>query len=180
MAIIIILLLILGSAAFLYFKGTIVRSFASILSAIFACVAAFAYFESLASALVSRGTMVPWAYTVSFLLLFFLTFAICFALTLTLTRWPVNFGSLPERIGCVVCGIILGFILSGAVLTALAMVPLSPKSPYQRFDPAKPDIDKPSASLLNADGFVTGLFSFASGGSLSGKTPFLSVASEFP
>ena len=143
MAIIIVLLLILGSAAFLYFKGTIVRSFAAIISAIFACVAAFAFFESLASILIGRGTMVPWAYTVSFLLLFVLTFAILFALTLTLTRWPVDFGSLPEKIGRVVCGIILGFILSGAVLTALAMAPLSPKSPYQRFDPANPDIDKP-------------------------------------
>jgi hypothetical protein len=97
MAIIIVLLSILGSAVFLYFKGTIVRSFACILSAIFACIAAFAYFEPLASFLIKRGTMVPSAYTVSFLLLFVLTFVICLALTLTLTRWPVDFGSLPER-----------------------------------------------------------------------------------
>ncbi len=179
MAIIIVLLLILGSAAFLYFKGTIVRSFASIISAVFACVAAFAYFESLASVLVSRGTMAPWAYTVSFLLLFILTFAICFALTLTLTRWPVDFGQLPERIVRVVCGIILGFILSGAVLTAFAMGPLSPKSPYQRFDPANPNIDKPRNSLLNTDGFVTGLFSFASRGSLSGKNSFSALHPNF-
>jgi uncharacterized membrane protein required for colicin V production len=179
MAIIIVLLSILGSAVFLYFKGTIVRSFACILSAIFACIAAFAYFEPLASFLIKRGTMVPSAYTVSFLLLFVLTFVICLALTLTLTRWPVDFGSLPERIGRVVCGIIVGLLLSGAVLTALAMGPPSPKSPYQRFDSANPDIDKPHRSLLNTDGFVTGLFSFASRGSLSGKTPFSAVHPNF-
>jgi len=179
MAIIIVLLLILGSAAFLYFKATIVRSFACILSAIFACIAAFAYFEPLASFLIKRGTMVPYAYTVSFLLLFILTFAICFALALTLTRWPVNFGSLPERIGRVVCGIILGLLLSGAVLTALAMAPLSPKNPYQRFNPTNLDIDKPRASLLNTDGFVTGLFNFASRGSLSGKTAFSALHPNF-
>jgi len=179
MAIIIVLLLILGSAAFLYFKGTIVRSFACIISAIFACVAAFAYFESLASFFIKHGTMVPSAYTVSFLLLFVLTFAIYFALALTLTRWPVNFGQLPERIGRVVCGIILGLLLSGALLTALAMGPLSPKSPYQRFDPANPDTDKPHASLLNTDGFVTGLFNFASRGSLSGKTAFSALHPNF-
>jgi hypothetical protein len=179
MAIIIVLLLILGSAALLYFKGTIVRSFALILSAGFACVAAFAYFESLGAILIKRGTMAPSAYTVSFLLLFVLTFVICLILVFTLTRWPVNFGSLPERIGRIVCGIILGFILSGAVITALAMGPSSSKGPYPRFNPANLNVDKPRSSFLNTDGFVTGLFSYVSRGSLSGKTAFSALHPNF-
>lgn len=179
MAIIIILLLILGSSAFLYFKGTIVRSFAVVISAIFACVAAFAYFETLAATLISRGTMVSWAYTISFLSLLFVAFAIFLTLTLLLTRWQVDFGFLPERIVRVVCGIITGFVLAGAILTALAMAPLSAKNPYQRFDPANPDTDKPGKSLLNADGFVTGLFSFTSGGSLKGQTSFSDLHPNF-
>jgi hypothetical protein len=179
MAIIIVILLILGSVALLYFKATVVRSFACVFSAVFACIASFAYFESLAAILIKRGTMVPWAYTIAFLLLFILTFTILLVLALTLTRWPVNFGSLPEQIGRIICGIILGFILSGAILTALVMAPLSPKVPYQRFDPTNPEIDKPRGSLLNSDGFVAGLFNFASQGSLRGKIAFSALHPNF-
>ncbi len=74
--------------------------------------------------------------------------------------------------GDAVCGIILGFIVSGTLLTALAMSPLPSKYPYERFDATNPKPDSPSKVLLNADGFVTNLFSTISGGSLSGKKSF--------
>jgi len=51
------------------------------------------------------------------------------------------------------------------------MAPLKIKT-YQRFDPANPDAENPQKVLLNADGFITGWFSFLSKGSFSGKKSF--------
>jgi hypothetical protein len=86
---------------------------------------------------------------------------------------PVDLGFLPERIGRVVCGILLGLLLSGFLLTALGMAPLPNNYPYQRFD------GKRNKVLLNADGFVTGLFSIISKGSLSGKRSFATIHPDF-
>jgi hypothetical protein len=53
------------------------------------------------------------------------------------------------------------------------MAPLPNKYPYQRFD------GKRNKVLLNADGFVTGLFSIISKGSLSGKRSFATIHPDF-
>lgn len=178
MASLIVVLIIIGCAVFQYFKGTVVRAFATIVVAIIAGLVAFGFFEALANVFISRGgsskmiSLVPWAQTLSFILLYVLIFAI-FQTGLTfLTRQPVDLGVLPERIGRVVCGIILGLIVSGFLLTAFQMAPLPVGYPYKRFDPAKLEPDDPSGVLFNADGLVTGLFSTMSNGSFSGKRSF--------
>ncbi len=53
------------------------------------------------------------------------------------------------------------------------MAPLPNKYPYQRFD------GKRNKVLLNADGFVTGLFSIISKGSMSGKRSFAAIHPNF-
>ncbi len=172
MANLIILLIIAGSVAYQYLKGTLVRAFATIIITICASVVAFGYFETLAGVLVShigteQSALISWAQPLCFALLFILTFAILQTALIFLTREPVDLGVLPERIGRVVCGIFSGLILSGVLLTALAMAPLPNKYPYQRFDERNPDTEKPNKALLNADGFATGWFSMLSNGSFS-------------
>ncbi len=179
MASLAVVLIILGCAAYQYFKGTFIRAFATIIIAICASVAAFGFFELLANVFISRGdnssvlALVPWAQTLCFALIFIIVFGALQTGMMFLTRQPVDLGFIPERVGRVVCGIILGLLLSGFLLTVLGMAPLSNKYPYQRFD------GKRSKVLLNADGFATGLFSIVSRGSLSGKRSFATIHPDF-
>jgi hypothetical protein len=185
MASLVVMLIILGCAAAQYFKGTVVRAFATIIVIICAGMVAFGFFEVLANVFISRGddsrflSLVPWAQTLSFLLLFVLTFAILQTGITMLTPHPVDLGFLPERIGRVVCGIIAGLIASGFLLTAFEMAPLPLAYPYQRFDPMKLDVKRPNGVLFRADGFATGLFSLLSNDSFSGKRSFATLHPDY-
>jgi len=176
-----VVLIILGCVAYQYLKGTLVKSFVVLITSICASVVAFGYFELLANVFISREIFVLWAYPLSFALLFILAFAVLQTIAAQLTRRPIDLGLLPERIGRVVCGIFLGLIVSGLLLTAAAMAPISPKYPYQRFDETSPDTENPvgKALKLNADGFVTRWFSIISGGSFSGKRSFATLHPAF-
>jgi hypothetical protein len=181
MASLAVVLIILGCGALMYFKGTVVKAIGMIIIAIFSSVVAFGYFEVLSNVIISRGnegsllSLVPWAQALCFSLLFIVTFGLLQTAATFLARHQVDFGFLPELIGRIVCGIILGFIISGILLTALQMVPLDLSYPYQRFDPSSLDPDNPSGVLLNADGFATGLFGIISNGSFSGKNSFKTI-----
>jgi hypothetical protein len=178
MASLAVVIIILGCAALQYFYGTFLKAFAMIIIAIVSSVVAFGFFEMLANLIISQGndgsllSLVPWAQMVCFILLFIVAFGILQTVAVYLIRQPVDMGFLPERIGRVVCGIILGFFVSGLLLTALQMGPLPLSYPYERFDPARLNPDKPNGAPLNADGFATGLFGLISNGSLSGKNSF--------
>jgi hypothetical protein len=180
MASLVVVIIILGCAAFQYFKGTFIRAVATIFIAICAGIAAFAFFESLANLIISRSSsgsflaIVSWAQPICFALIFIIVFGALQTGVIFLTiNQPVDLGLLPERIGRVVCGIVLGFLLSGFLLTILGMAPLPKKYPYQRFD------EKRNKVLLNADGFAAGLFSTVSKGSLSGKRSFATIHPNF-
>lgn len=163
----VVLVTILGCAAFQCFKGTIVRAFATTIVAICASIVAFGYFEVLANIFINRfPSLMPWAHSLSFALLFIVAFAVLQTAAAQLTRQPVDLGFLPERIGRVICGIFLGLILSGLLLTTAAMAPLPNNYPYQRFDERDPSAQRPNKVFLNADGFATGWFSLVSRGSL--------------
>ena len=185
MAIIIVLLIMGGCAAYQYLKGTFLRALLTIIIAVCGGIVAFSFFEFLAEFIISRGKegsllfLVPWAQPLCFVLLFVLTFAVLQTAAVQLTQKPVDFGFLPERIGRIICGIILGFYVSGLLLVCLQMGPLPPKFPYQRLDPAKLDPDNPNTVLLNADGFATGLFNMISNGSFSGKRSFAAVHPDY-
>ena len=175
-----VVLIILGCVAYQYFKGTFVRAFATIIIAVCASIAAFGFFEVLANVFISRGadsrflSLVPWAQMLCFALLFIVVFGTLQTGVIFLTRQPINLGFLPERIGRVVCGFFLGLLLSGFLLTAFGMAPLSSKYPYKRFDG-----NSHKKVLLNADGFATGLFSIISRGSLSGKRSFATIHPDY-
>lgn len=179
MANLLVVLIILGCVAYQYLKGTLVKSFAMVITTICASVVAFGYFELLANVLIDRGSLVLWAQSLSFMLLFVLTFAILQTIATQLTRRPVDLGLLTERIGRIVCGIFLGLTISGLLLTALAMAPLSTNYPYQRFDADRPNAERPKKVLFNADGFATGWFGIVSSGSFSGKRSFATLHPDF-
>jgi len=185
MAVIAVLLILAGCIAYLYLKSTLVKSLALVIITVCSAVVALAYFETLANVFISRGTnnrfarLAPWAQTLSFVLLFVLAFAILRTILGQVIRREVHLGLLPERIGRVVCGILLALLLAGVALTALAMAPLPNKYPYQRFAQNNPNTEKLNRALLNADGFVTGWFSLLSRGSFSGKKSFAMFHPDF-
>ena len=180
-----VVLIVLGCAAFQYLKGTFVRAFATFIITICACIVAFSYFELLAGLFIGgtdssfKFIPAPWVQTLSFLLLFLFTFAALQTLAQYLTRQEVDLGLWPERVGRVVCGILSGLVLSSFLITASAMAPLPNKYPYQRFDSRRPDAERPNKTLFNTDALASGLFSSISSGSLSGKRSFAALHPAF-
>jgi len=176
MASIFVLLIMAGCAAAMFLKGTFIRAFASFMAALSAAIVAFAYFELLAGFFEFLG---GWAQAGSFLILFIVALIALMAAITTLTKQPVDFGLNPERAGRIVFGLLLGLVVSGVLLTAGAIAPLSNTLPYQRFDPAKPDIQSPGKPLLNPDGFITRWFDIVSSGSLAGAKSFAVLHADF-
>jgi uncharacterized membrane protein required for colicin V production len=174
-----VLVIIAGCTAYLYLKGSFVKSFAILISTILATVVAFSYFELLANVFINRDTLVDWAQPISFIALFVVAMVVLLTICFSLSRQSIELGYLPERIGRIFCGILIGFVVSGSLLTALSMAPLPGKWPYPRFASSNPDVDNPTKLLLNADGFVTGWFNMMSSGSFSGKRSFAAVHPDF-
>ena len=170
MAALVVLLIVLGCGAYQYLKGSIFEAVTTIMITILASAVAFGFFEMLADYFISKGTeskIVPWAQSLCFVLLFVVAFAILQTAGMQLAKKKVDFGVLPERIGRPILGAFMGLLISGLLLTALAMAPLPNKYPYQRFDARNPKASSPSKVFLNVDGFAAGWFSMLSKGSFS-------------
>lgn len=185
MAILVVLIIMVVCAALQYVKGTLVRALASVIVAIFALIVAFGFFEFLAGFIIGyaekgiTASIVNFAQPICFALLFVIVFAALQSLSIYLTRDEVDMGEWAEKIGRPVCGVVLGFIVSGALVTVLAMSPLPSKYPYERFEESNLKLSSPNKLLLSPDGFVTGLFNTISGGSLSGKRGFAVLHPNF-
>ena len=180
MASIAVLLIMAGCAALQFLKGNLIKSFVAFMTALCASIFAFAWFEQLANLLfIGREMMPDWAQLICFALLFILSLAILQTVAIVFVKHPINFGVYPERIGRVVFGLALGLILSGVLLTTVAMAPLSNSYPYPRFETGRPDLQNPGKAILNPDGFITGLFGIISSGSLSSANSFAVVHADF-
>ena len=171
MATILILFIMAGCAAIMFLKGSFIKAFATFMSTLCAAIVAFGWYESLANMIIRQELMTDWSQMVSFIILFAVAFIIFEVLSILLLKNPIDLGVMPERVGRIAFGIFAGIIISGCVLTAIAMAPLSGDYPYQRFD-ARPDIQKPHGALLNPDGFISKWFSIISKGSLGGSKSF--------
>lgn len=181
-SLLIVLLVAGGCAAYQFAKGTLVKSFVLVVTSISSSIAAFGYFELLGNVFLNKITnpkFMPWLQPLSFVLLFALTFAILNTIASQLTKKEIDLDNLLEKAGRVVCGLFAGLILSGAILTTLNMAPLPNQYPYQRYDKANPNVDRPKGSILNTDGFTTGWFNLVSAGSLSGKKSFSAIHPDF-
>ncbi|MBN2133866.1 MAG: CvpA family protein [Sedimentisphaerales bacterium] len=181
----VMLAIMVGCAVLLYLKGTLVHGVVLIFNALFAGFAALGFFEPLARFLIkySPGIAV-WAPMISFLLLFILIFAVLEAMVMQFGKDKADLGFWPEQIGRVLCGVFLGYIMTGHVLVALATVPypLFNKYPYERFAERNPNPSSATKPFLSPDGFVTGLFGKISQGSfraISSPRSFALLRADF-
>ena len=165
---ILVLTCMLGVAAYQFRKGNIARATATILVVLFSSVIALGYFELLAALLANYVKSVgPWAQLICFSLIFLLCFALFQTAIIALLKERIDLGDLVEKIGRPLCGLTLGWLLAGVVLTAASMAPIPNNYPYARFDDRNPDASKPAHVLFNADGFIVGWFNKISQGSFS-------------
>lgn len=165
MATLILFAVVMGCAALVYLKATLARGLIMILNAVVGGFFALGYFEFVGGLLAKYASaLAPWSNTIAFLLLFVLVFAALQTIATQLNKEKIDMGPLPEKIGRVVCGVILGYVIAGQLLVAGAMAPLPNSYPYERFNARNPDPSQPNKVLLNPDGFVVGLFSTISEG----------------
>jgi hypothetical protein len=174
MANLIVLLICAGCGVGIFLKTTAVRAFAALIATIIAIILAFNFYEGVSGYISFIGA---WAGAFSFLLVTILVFALLYAGIIKLTSQSIDLGFLPERIGRAVFGLILGVVISGFLLTFLAMAPLSTKLPYPRFGQATQS--SPNKLLLNVDGFVTAMFNTFSNGAFSGSQNFATQHPNF-
>ena len=185
MAGLVILLIIIACALYQYLKGNTIRSAVAIISAVCGVIVAFSYFELLANIFIAKAdeseypSVALWAQPLCFILLFVLVFVILQTAISQLTQKVADSQQLLEKISRTICGFILGLVISGVLLVALDMAPLSTKYPYTRFDSKSTNAQQPSKVFLNTDGLVTGWFSLISRGSLSGKKSFTAMHPSF-
>ncbi|MCX5643363.1 MAG: hypothetical protein NTZ17_01570 [Phycisphaerae bacterium] len=163
----VMLAIMAGCAVGLYLKGTLAQGIAMIFNALVAGFVAFGFFEIASKYLISYSPgLAPWAPMACFLLLLVLVFAILQAVQMQINKEKIDLGTMPERIGRPVAGVVLGYVVTGYLLVAAAMAPLPSQYPYPRFDARHPNASSPRKALLSPDGFVTGLFGTVSKGSL--------------
>ncbi len=181
MAALIVLLIVAGTAAVQYFKGTLTQAAAMVMAIICANIIAFSFFEVLSQLLITRSEdaffkgLVPYIHALVFVLLFILSFTIFQTLIVTILKKTIDLGDMTEKTGRVILGAFSGFLLSGILITILVMTPMKGSFPYERFEKGRLNPQSPNKSFMNADGFITGLFNMVSSGSMSGKRSFAIV-----
>jgi len=174
-----IIIIVLLCAAHFYLKSSTIRSFAAVISALLAVVVAFNYYEVVADILISRGRWGQWAQPGIFVFIFLATFALAKSLADFLLRPGINFGAITTRLTVVISGTVVGLIISGILLIAVAMTPLGAKWPYARFEEGNINVKKPNKALFNIDGVIATMFGWVSKGSLSSQKSFSVYHADF-
>jgi len=176
-----VLIIIVLSVAHFYLKATMLTAFATVFAALLSVMLAFNFYEPLADLLISRGRALQWAQAGTFTLIFVFAFALIRTACDYLIGANIDFGVIPTRVTVVVSGIIFGMVISGVLLIAVGLTPLSPKWPYARFagQTINASSIKPAGLLINSDGFVASLFGWISKGSMSSKKSFAVYHADF-
>jgi hypothetical protein len=145
------------TVAFVYLKGTVIKTFVLLMNAFVASVVAFAYFETLGQLAIGYGFPSELAFAVVLVLIFVLVLVILSTVSGKLVPTDIYFGDLYDRITKSLIAAFAGFVIAGVILTAVAMMPIA-------------HLTKPDKTLiLNADGFITNFASWLSRGSMGGK-----------
>ncbi len=176
-----VLIIVLAMAAVGYLRGKFITSVLTFISSVLATAASFGYYERVSQLLISRGFLGQWVYAVVFLFIFAVVFTIVNTLFDKFLFAEILFKDFVDRAGRTLFASVTGFIMAGVLLTAAAMVPIPSQWPYERFSSANSpgDLGRNKTLILNADGFVSRLFSLISAGSLRSGTSFSVVHPEF-
>ena len=180
LATVIVLILIVAGIAYFYMKCNIVTSLTNTLAALFGSILAFSYYEQLAGLLASEVWAVTWIQSAAFLLIFFFGFLFIRVLSGFLVKSGFDVSHMAKLVVTLICGLLTGLIVSGVLLVAVALSPLPPSSFYSRYpvsQPIHPDID--NTPIINADGFVTSVYSWISRGSLSSRKSFAVLHADY-
>jgi hypothetical protein len=174
-----ILLIMAGCAVAQYLKGSLVKSFLTFISALIASFVSLWWYEQAAAFVIKQEYIVDYAQSACFGMIFLISFAILQTAGLALTKKKIDFGETPERVGRIVFGLLLGYVIAGVLLIGASMAPLPSEYPYPRFEGNRADPKSPKRVLLNPDGFISGFFGIMSGGSISGSQSFAVLHAGF-
>ena len=156
------------------------QSICTLWFAIISTILAFAYYESAANLLVSRGYVASYAHMGCFAILFLLGFVLLKTVGGYIIGANIDLGSMAKLVSGIVCGLLCGIIFAGNLLIVIGMAPVQSSLLYSRFDPESPvSVNNPAKPVLNADGFVTGLFNMVSSGSMRSEHSFAVLHSNF-
>ena len=173
MALAIVILVLLLTLSFFYLKCSLMQSLSMLWSAVIATIIAFSFYEAAAQQFLTRGYALDWAQFGCFLAVYIISFALLRMALDYLVPMKIDLGDPVKIVAAVVCGLLTGVILSGNLLVAMGLLPRQGKIFYSRFDPDAPVVLKqPRTPALKADGFVTGLYSRISSGSMSSGKSF--------
>jgi hypothetical protein len=178
----IVLVVILATAGFMYLKGSVVKSFLLFINAIISSTVALALFETAARLIIGHGYGGQWVLGGCFIFVFILAFIIMNALTDKLAPADIHFTDLIDRIARSSIAVLTGLTIAGTLLITAALMPIGTSWPYQRFDPQNKNLrpQEPDKGLiLDADGFTAGLASWFSRGSMSGSKSFATFHPDF-
>lgn len=181
MTIALVLIIILLILAYFYLKCSVMASLSTLMLVILATLITFTYYEVLAELFVSRGYGIQWAHSGCFVLAFVLSFALLRALRdLLVGGVKIDLGNPLKISAAVVCGLLTGIIICGNLLIAIGLMPIQHKMLYTRFDPEKKvSLTNPQTSFLNTDGFVAGLYSLISRGSMTSGKSFAVLHADY-
>lgn len=180
MTMLIVLLVIVSTLIYFYLKCSLMQSLVMLFSSVLGVIVAFNYYEIMADQLISRELIMPTAQFLSFLFLYILTVAVFQAGADFLLAANMKLGDVFTYSCKVICGLITGFIFSGVLLTGLGLLPAHGKLFYSRYPAEKAlSINNPNKPAINADGFVSNLFSSISAGSLRSGKSFAAIHPDY-
>ena len=173
LALILILVTVLLTMAVFYLKCEVLTSITTLLSSVFGIIAALGFHEILGRFILSKGYGGEHAYWASALILFVVVFAVLRTAAFQILNPKIEFSPIIKQVTSIVCGGLCGLLISGMLLIVLGMSPASGSLSYSRYNLAGAvNPDRPDLLLINTDGWVSGLFSWISHGSLSGKSSY--------